>query len=122
MAYYAEYLQDSENTMMIPNSQPFLENDAALEDLKILEVQKPLLKVNEMTINKSYRILKARRVNTQYGERVIVELEKKQVFLPSRYDAMRDSTLVSLCSGQYCMINKGVKGRSCEIEFMKLNL
>lgn len=63
--------------------------------------QKSILKSSEMVTDYSYKILKARRVKTKFGNKVLLELENNILFLPARFNKISDEVITNLSLGAY---------------------
>lgn len=57
------------------------------------------VEVSELTIGEKYCTNRVKRIQFKYGEAIVVDLERKQVFLPGRYKKMNDVTIVPM---NYC--------------------
>lgn len=81
-------------------------HDDTLDELnKILP--KPIIKIQEMTVNQKYLIKSAEKLQTSYNEKVLLELEEVRVFLPDRYTKITDNALDDLNKGLYWIKNDG---------------
>lgn len=67
---------------------------------------KPILSLNNMEIFKKYQILAARRQNTRYGEKILLELEDYSFFLPSKYNELKDEFLTRITTQQNFYVHK----------------
>lgn len=52
-----------------------------------------ILSIKELTVNKPFRIFEAERANTKYGQRILLHTKECQIYLPEKYNAMRDEML-----------------------------
>lgn len=59
-----------------------------LSSFETINQFKPTVKLADLTVGEKYLIKNIKRITTQYGEAVVVDLEDKQVFLPKRYNKM----------------------------------
>ncbi|ERL93867.1 hypothetical protein D910_11153 [Dendroctonus ponderosae] len=63
------------------------------------------MKPDEMILNKWYKVINIRKINTSFGEAVMVELEEKIIFLPKRLiSVMSKSAIDDLLSNNGCFI------------------
>lgn len=80
---------------------------------------KPILKVKEMIINKSYKVINARKCETKFGKRLVLDLEEYQLFMPSRFDRFTDEEALEEINQRENLhiTNKGESGRTYNLEF-----
>lgn len=79
---------------------------------------KPFIKISSLEQHVAYKIYGARRLLTKFGERVVLELEKDQLFLPSRFDKLSDDVIDSINKeGNYHLTNQGPAGSSYDVVF-----
>lgn len=93
----------------------FLKNLNSIKE----RVRKPIMKTTEIPINKKFKIIKALRVKTKFGEKVMIELDESVLFLPESYNALEDSTIEALNSHTFYIecIKRGEKFTSPLFEF-----
>lgn len=96
------------------------ENEVSSE-LNHLGLIKPTLKVKDMVQDTHYRILGARKVSTKFGNRVVLDLENYQLFLPARYEKLSDKAVADLNENKYCIVNKGAVSSTFSLEFINVN-
>lgn len=68
---------------------------------------KPIIKIQEMTMNRKYLIKSAEKLQTSYDGKILLELEDVRVFLPDRYSKITDNALDDLNKGLYWIKNDG---------------
>lgn len=81
---------------------------------------KSIIPLKSMEINKPYKILRAHRTNTIFGERIRVETEDACIFLPQRFTTVEDHIWEALMKSETYVLNKGAHGRSYIMEFKSL--
>lgn len=69
---------------------------------------KPLIKVKELVEGTAYPIVKAKIVNTKFGESVLLELEEASCFLPKRATEAFKSQIDKFVVRKYGLVFKGV--------------
>lgn len=97
------------------------EDGAILLELNQLGTIKPILKVKDMMRDIHYKVFGARRVNTKYGSRVVLQLEKNQLFLPARYEKLSEGAILDLNQNKYNIVNKGQVLSTFNLEFVNVN-
>lgn len=55
---------------------------------------KPIVSTEVLEINKAYKILSLKDMDTRYGRSILVELNNCKIFLPKRYSEKVDKTLI----------------------------
>lgn len=89
-----------------------------IQILDNIENFKPILKSSEMAIGKEYEVVAAKKVYTKYGERVVIELQDYQLFLPPKYAKLEQNIIQTLCSGNFCVKNLGRTEMSYKFQFV----
>jgi hypothetical protein len=75
------------------------------------------LNLSTMEKNKEYSITNIKRQTTQYGERLVVELDGVcKLSLPERYNTITDNQLKEIGKNKYNLLNRGSQGRSYKLE------
>lgn len=90
----------------------------SLEELNACNY-KPLLKVKEMEPLKAYSILSCGKVSTRFGQRVVLELEDHQMFLPQRFNNISTNTIEKLNEGGFLITCQGTSINSYNLIFSK---
>lgn len=72
---------------------------------------KPLIKVKDLEQNIKYPIVKAKIVNTKFGESVLLDLEEVSCFLPKRATDAFKNQIDKFVSRKYGLIFRGVQPR-----------
>lgn len=104
------------------NATPLEDEDGTIiSELNQLGIIKPTLKVKDMMRDIHYKVFGARRVNTKFGSRIVVHLEKYQIFLPARYGKLSEEAILDLNQNKYNIINKGPVLSTFNIEFINAN-
>lgn len=88
----------------------------ALDELTSLAF-KPILTIKDMIPNNPLKILSAKKVKTQYGERLVLELEKYQMYLPPRFVNISEATFNRINEGDFCITNNGGNGKYANLTF-----
>jgi len=71
-----------------------------------------------MKIGRKYHILKAMKVHTGFGSRIVLEFEDEHIFLPNSYDDVTDDIIEDINkSASYSVINVGEEGLSYKLKF-----
>lgn len=89
--------------------------------MKILEDKenfKPTLRALDMVVGEEYNILKAKKVATKYGIKVVLELEDGDLFLPKKYDDLNQNIIKALSSGKFYIKNLGENGATYKYQFV----
>lgn len=84
---------------------------------------KPVIRLQDMVFNDPYKIQLIKKVQTQkYGQRIVVELEEFQVYLPNRYTlSLDDNTMDFMNSdGRFFLTNTGNVGSSSNLYFTRI--
>lgn len=97
------------------------EDSTIISELNQLGSIKPTLKIKDMMRDMQYRILGARKVNTKFGNRVLLQLETHQLFLPARYEQLSEEAILDLNENKYNIINKGQMLSTFNLEFVNIN-
>lgn len=87
--------------------------------LDAVEKYKPVLKAADMVIAKEYGVVGAKRVNTKFGERVVIELLEHQLFLPAKYCKLDDAVIEALNGGTYKIKNLGKNEFTYKYQFIE---
>lgn len=95
------------------------EDDAILLELNKLGSIKPILRVKDMIEYIWYKIVGAKKVATKFGNRVVLQLENYQLFLPTRYESLSEETISELNRNIYSVANKGKVLSTYNLEFYK---
>lgn len=104
--------QSSNNNISVVISTP-----GALDQLNSYRF-KPFVKISDLEQNVAFKISGAKRITTKFGERVVLELEKQQLFLPSRFDKLSPDVLDKLnMENNYYLTNQGPAGSSYDVVF-----
>jgi hypothetical protein len=75
------------------------------------------LNLSAMEKNKEYSITNIKRQSTQYGERLVVELDGVcKLSLPERYNTITDNQLKEIGKNKYNLLNRGSQGKSYNLE------
>jgi hypothetical protein len=75
------------------------------------------LNLSTMEKNKEYSITNIKRQTTQYGERLVVELDGVcKLSLPERYNTITENQLKEIRKNKYNLLNRGSQGRSYKLE------
>lgn len=84
-------------------------------------VAKPFIKVSEMEFGRHYKVIKAARCSTKFGEKVTLEFENEKIFMPSRYDKLSDAALERInTGGEMYITNEGEDGnQSYKLKFCR---
>lgn len=89
-----------------------------------LSNNKPILHTKDMEDHKLYKILKATKMNTKYGESIQLETDNVVIFLSKRFNLITEEEVKELSSGNY-FIKKvpavGDKPFQLELEVFDLN-
>lgn len=79
---------------------------------------KPFVKLGDLEQHVAHKIYAARRITTKFGERVVLELFKYQLFLPARFDNLSDDVINNINKeANYYLTNQGPVGASHDIVF-----
>lgn len=88
--------------------------------------EKPFRRINELELNKVYKLVAIKAVKTGFGRKIRVECEEFLVYLPARFDDLTDE---EICSLRVSIQNTGItflgvkdygKGKKANlIEFVK---
>lgn len=116
--YYTDLMAAAAYTENDPTTS---EETAISMELNELGGFKPTLKVKDMMRGMRYKILGARKVTTKFGSRIVLDLEKHQLFLPSRYDRLSEEAVADLNKSKYCIVNKGPVLSTFILEFINVN-
>lgn len=79
------------------------------------------LNLKDMVVNQPYEIFTVKRVDTQFGKRIVLELKDTILYLPPRYFQVSDEDINNLSGGSTYVINKGEKGSSFNLIFKHHN-
>lgn len=93
---------------------------AAAEALNLLNSYryKAFIKIADLEQNVAHKIYGARRISTKFGERVVLELQKHQMFLPARFDKLTAEVLEKInIEGNFYLTNQGPAGASYDLIF-----
>lgn len=71
--------------------------------------EKPLIKVQHLTLETPYPILRAKIVNGKFGESVWVELKEVSCFLPKRATNAFRNQIDEFATGKYGLVFRGLK-------------
>lgn len=83
---------------------------------------KPYFKVCDMVQHSAYKIYGIRKIPTKYGDRVIVELQNNQMFLPARYGSLPVNVLEDIKQqDNFYVSNLGPIGDSFNLVFAQQN-
>lgn len=89
-----------------------------LEELNSLRI-KPILSLKNMERYCAFKILNCKKVNTRYGNRLHLELEKFCIYLPERFTKISEESFQNLNEGGYYITNNGTIGRMHNLLFSK---
>ncbi|XP_055837277.1 uncharacterized protein LOC129919742 [Episyrphus balteatus] len=80
-----------------------------------------LINIRELEQNHRYPIMGIKKVQTKFGEKLVVDLGGHDIFLPARYNKLSEKTIQSIHSqtATFCIIYKGPFGRSVKLEITK---
>lgn len=77
---------------------------------------KEILRVKDMELHKHYKIIAARKCTTQYGRKVVLELDSNIIYMPQRFDNLEDDVLDDINkNGPFYIISKGEIGKSFDL-------
>lgn len=74
---------------------------SGLNKLSLKQYEKEAICLKDIPIDDINPIIKCNRVNTKFGERIMLELEKNVVFLPQKYLRMTGDQIEDLCKGNF---------------------
>lgn len=81
----------------------------AINEISLLEGNKPTKKLTELQADTPYSIIKGSIKKTKYGKAVLLELEEAVVFLPCRVTEVYAPYVKYFDEGRYCLVYKGTK-------------
>ena len=58
--------------------------------------KKPIIKFDNLEINKRYRVFGIKIVNTKFGNKLLVETDMNKIFLPERFNIFDDNEIQQL--------------------------
>lgn len=81
---------------------------------------KQRLSILDMTPFEDYAIRRAERINTKYGEVIVLELHSSILYLPKRFNSLSDEDIEKLSTGSYLInkipFNKDLDSYQCRLE------
>lgn len=95
-------------------------DDSTLEELNAVKLKKAL-RLKDMLLCCEYKILDAKRVNTKFGKRILLQLEDNALFLPQRYERLSDAVIEAMKTGKYSVRNNGECGATYDLCFQQHN-
>ena len=86
-----------------------------------------VIKVDQMVLNRKYPIVKAKKVNTQFGGSVLMIVEDSpeklvKVFLPNRYSVLFTDDVIECIKSKCVDLHLIYKGTSQNIKSNKLGI
>lgn len=69
---------------------------------------KPLIKLKDLVLGKPYPIIKARIINTKFGEAVLLDLDDVSCFLPKRATNVFRNQVEQFIPKKYGLMFKGI--------------
>lgn len=61
---------------------------SSLKELNDLSFVKEYVNIKTLNISEKYKIISFQRKKTEFGDRIVVELDNARVFLPQRFDSL----------------------------------
>lgn len=99
--------------------------EAILAELNINQpVVTPILSTKDMVLNFKYAIKSAKRIQTEFGYRIILLVEDPKfefynLFLPERFKDISQNILARMNAGELNILNQGPMGKSYVLLFDK---
>lgn len=82
---------------------------------------KPYKNLKSMEQNKDFLIIGCRKTKTKYGERLLMELENFNIFLPERYNSLTVAEINKFFNKTYYLRNCGESGRTFKLQIHKVS-
>ncbi|XP_050517456.1 uncharacterized protein LOC126892066 [Diabrotica virgifera virgifera] len=76
---------------------------------------KPITKLQQLEVDKPYKIINSKIVNTAFGQSVLLELEESVVFLPKRVTEDYAPYIDQLRTEKYAVVFRGLVSTSSKL-------